>query len=151
MKDQLNFLPTLIENLREPLSRAFTAISAAAVLITVASCSSVEVPAGDDLKGTWRQTGAGYEQGRPVNWGNHIVVIEKASGQGFAGFKEYKRDGEQPQKEALNGVIGLDGNVLIVDEDGTFEGRFVGGKLRGQYAEVGGGDAAAINVELTRK
>lgn len=146
----MNFLPTQIQNFREPLTRAFTAASAAAVMITVASCASVEVPAGDDLKGTWSQTGAGYERGGPVTWENQTVVIEKATGQGFAGFKEYTREGEQPQKETVNGVIGLDGNVLIVDEDGTFNGRLVGGKLKGQYAEIGD-DAAAINVELTRK
>jgi len=54
------------------------------------------------------------------------------------------------QREVVNGVIGVNGDVLIVDDDGTFEGRLVDGKLQGQYAEVGD-DAAAINVELTRK
>lgn len=132
------------------MRRAFAFVCAAAVIITVASCSSVQVPTGEDLKGTWIQTGAGYEKGRPVTWENQTVVIEKADGQGFAGFKKYTREGEQPQREAVNGVIGLNGDVLIVDEDGKFEGRFVDGKLQGQYAETGD-DAAAINVELTRE
>ncbi|MBE35137.1 MAG: hypothetical protein CMI16_06235 [Opitutaceae bacterium] len=78
------------------------------------------------------------------------MVIEEASGQGFTGFKEYAREGEQPQMETVNGVIGVNGNILIVDDDGKFEGRLVDGKLQGQYAEVGD-DAAAINVVLTRK
>lgn len=151
MQEQFNFLPPRNQSPEAPLRRTFTVVCAAAVILIVASCSSVQVPTGEALKGTWIQTGAGYEKGRPVTWENQTVVIEKAKGQGFAGFKKYKREGEQPQRESVNGVIGLNGDVLIVDEDGTFKGRFVGGKkLQGQYAEIGD-DAAAINVELTRK
>jgi len=112
--------------------------------------ATASVPTGADLKGTWIQTGAGFEQGAPVTWENQTVVIEEASGQGFAGYKEYQGANEQPQKEAVNGVIGLDGSILIVDGDGTFQGRLSDGKLQGQYAEVGD-DAAAINVEISRK
>lgn len=125
---------------------------AVAVVVTVAACgsgSSVEVPTGEDLVGTWSQTGAGYENAVPVTWENQTVVIVEAQGQGFTGFKEYTREGELPQTEAVNGVIGVDGDVLIVDEDGTFVGRFVDGRLQGQYAETGA-DASAINVELAR-
>lgn len=131
---------------------ARTAITAV-VIITLASCgsdSSVAVPTGDDLEGTWIQEGAGYEDGEPVTWEDQTVVIEESEGQGFAGFKEYTRDGEQPQRETVNGVVGVDGDVLIVDEDGTFVGRFVDGRLVGQYAELGD-DTAAINVELVRE
>ncbi len=139
--------------MRRTISTAFAAVGAAALVITLAACgsdSSVQVPTGEDLKGTWAQSGAGYERGAPVTWENQTVVIEEADGQGFAGYKEYTQKGEQPKKEDVNGVVGPDGNVLIVDEDGTFRGRLVDGKLTGQYAEVGE-DAAAINVELARK
>ena len=149
----MNFLTNQIQRLAAPLKRSIAAVGGAAVIINFASCvtkSSIQVPTGEDLKGTWSQTGAGFEKGGPVTWENQAVVIEKADGQGFAGFKEYTREGERPQKESVNGVIGFNGDVLIVDEDGTFKGRLVGGKLQGQYAEIGG-DAAAINVELTRK
>lgn len=69
---------------------------------------------------------------------------------GFAGYKEYTREGEKPQKEIVNGVIGIDGNIVIVDDDGTFEGRLIDGKLQGQYVEVGE-DATAINLVISRK
>lgn len=54
------------------------------------------------------------------------------------------------QKEAVNSAIGPNGDILIVDNDGKFEGRLVDGKVQGQYAETGA-DAAAINVGLSRK
>jgi len=57
---------------------------------------------------------------------SRAIQLDKSDGQGLAGFKDYTRKGKQ-QKEAVNGVIGLDGNVLIVDEDGTFQGRLVDG------------------------
>ena len=146
----MNFIFTQIKKRLTTLSRSFAIAGVAVVIITATSCSSSQVPKGEDLKGTWSQTGAGYENGRPVTWENQTVVIEEASGQGFTGFKEYAREGEQPQKEPVNGVIGVNGNILIVDDDGKFEGRLVDGKLQGQYAEVGD-DAAAINIVLTRK
>jgi hypothetical protein len=129
------------------------AIGAATTIVAVAGCgaeSSESVPTGADLTGTWIQSGAGYEQGAPVVWENQTLVIESADGQGFTGFKEYTREGEQPQREAVNGVIGLDGNILIVDGDGRFDGRLTDGKLQGQYGESGA-DAAAINVEISRQ
>lgn len=125
----------------------------AAVISAVAGCganSSAPAPTGAELKGTWIQQGSGYENGDPVTWENQTVVIDEADGQGFAGFKEYTRDGGPPQKEIVSGVIGPDGDILIVDEDGRFEGRFVDGRMQGQYAEIGD-DATAINLELTRK
>jgi hypothetical protein len=120
------------------------------VLAGCATGTSAEVPTGEDLKGTWDQTGAGYEQGRPVTWEDQTLVIEEAKGQGFVGYKEYTREGEGPQREILNGVIGIDGEIVIVDEDGIFEGVLVDGKIQGQYVETGE-DHGAINVELTRK
>lgn len=120
------------------------------VLAGCATGTSEKVPTGGDLKGTWDQTGAGFEQGRYVTWQDQTLVIENAEGQGFSGFKEYTRDGEEPQKEIVNGVVGVDGEILIVDEDGIFDGRLVDGKILGQYVETGK-DHGAINVELTRK
>lgn len=134
------------------ISATVAAVGAGVVLTAVAGCgsdSSASVPTGADLKGTWSQSGAGFEKGVPVTWENQAVVIEKADGQGFAGFKEYTREGGKTQREAVNGVVGLDGNILFVDQDGKFEGRLIDGKLQGQYAEVGD-DAAAINVEIVR-
>jgi len=88
---------------------------------------------GAELEGTWNQSGVGYARGVRVTWENQTVVIEAADGQTFTGCKEYTRDGEQPQKEV-----------------GIFQGRLVDGKIQGQYAEIGD-DAAAINIELSRK
>ena len=117
-------------------------------MISLASCSLVQVPTGADLQGTWAQTGAGFERGRSVKWAQ-TVVIEKADGQGFAGFKQYTQDGGPTHRESINGVIGLDGHILFVDDDGTFRGRLIKGKLQGQYAEVGK-DPAAVNLTLQR-
>lgn len=134
------------------MKRMLSAIGAAALITIGAGCGteSSQVPTGADLKGTWVQTGAGYENGDSVTWENQTVVIDEADGQGFAGFKEYTREGGQPQKEVVNGVIGLDGEILMVDGDGRFEGRLIDDKLQGQYDEIGA-DGAAMNVELTRK
>lgn len=114
------------------------------------SNTTTKVPTGADLKGTWDQTGSGYERGRPVVWKDQTLVIEEAEGQGFGGFKEYHREGEEPQKEIVNGVVGFNGEIVMVDEDGFFEGRLVDGKILGQYVESGE-DHGAINVVLSRE
>lgn len=129
------------------------AVGAAVTVIVLAGCAtstSATVPTGADLQGTWAQSGAGFERGRHVTWNDQTLVIEGADGPGFVGFKEYTREGEEPQKEIVNGVVGVGGEIRIVDEDGFFEGRMVDGKILGQYVEIGD-DHAAINVELTRK
>lgn len=136
---------------------AFAFVGAASTIIATAGCSadsSTKVPTGADLKGTWIQAGDGYERGirvTPENKGfEATVVIAEADGQGFTGYKEYTDPGEKPQREVLHGVVGLDGDILITDEDGFFTGKLVDGKIRGQFAEIGN-DAAAINVELSRQ
>ena len=137
---------------------AFVVVSAAGAMIAVASgCStapSTSVPTGADLKGTWTQAGDGYEGGvrvTPENKGfEATVVIEQSDGQGFTGYKEHTDPGQKPQREQLNGVVGVDGDILITDEDGYFRARLVDGKIRGQYGEAGK-DGAAVNVELTRQ
>lgn len=136
----------------------FACVGVASAIIAVASgCnagSSTKVPTGADLKGTWTQSGDGYERGvrvTPENQGfTATVVIAEADGQGFTGYKEHTDPGEKPQKEVLHGVVGLDGDILITDEDGFFTGKLIDGKIRGQYAEIGK-DAAAINLELSRQ
>lgn len=141
----------------KPTISAFTCVSVAAVIAAASGCStkpSTKVPTGADLKGTWIQAGDGYERGvrvTPENKGfEATVVIADADGQGFTGYKEHTDPGEKPQKETLHGVIGLDGDILITDEDGFFTGKLVDGKIRGQYAETGK-DAAAMNMELSRQ
>ena len=137
---------------------ALACVGAASAVVALASgCSaapSITVPTGADLKGTWIQAGDGYERGvrvTPENKGfEATVVIAEADGQGFTGYKEHTDPGESPQREVVHGVIGLDGDILITDEDGFFTGKLVDGKIRGQYAEIGK-DAAAINVELSRQ
>lgn len=139
--------------MKPTIRTTLAAVGAAAAIAAVAGCSSnptATAPTGADLKGTWTQSGTGYENGVPVTWEGQTVVIEQAQGQGFTGFKEYTPEGGQPQKEVVNGVIGVDGAVLIVDEDGRFEGRLTDGKLQGQYAETSAEDATAMNVEMTR-
>lgn len=136
-------------------------VGAAAAIVAVAagcgadtSTSSTTVPTGADLKGTWVQDGDGYERGERVTPENQMaratVVIAEADGQGFTGYKEYTDPGEPPTKEMLYGVVGVDGDILITDEDGYFTGRLVDGKIRGQYAEIGN-DPAALNMELSRQ
>ncbi|WP_216900614.1 hypothetical protein [Synechococcus sp. CCY 9618] len=135
------------------ISSLFTAVSMAAAVTLGAGCQAnpaARVPSAGELKGTWAQTGTGYEQGRPVSWENQTLVVEEAEGQGFTGYKTYQREGEPAQKEVLNGVIAPNGDILITDEDGVFRGRFLDDTIQGQYAEVGA-DSAAINVQLTRK
>jgi hypothetical protein len=139
--------------MKSKLTVAFAAVGTAAMLTVVAGCGSSDstsVPTGADLQGTWSQSGSGYEAGNPVSWENQTIVIDKADGQGFAGYKEYTPAGGQPQKETLNGVIGVDGNILIVDEDGKFEGQLNGNTLQGQYSEVGD-DATAMNLEISKQ
>ncbi len=135
------------------MTRAALATLGAVAVLALGACSShssPSAPKGADLKGTWVQTGAGFEKGVPVTWVNQTVVIDKADGQGFAGYKEYTREGEAPQKEIVDGVIGPTGDILITDNDGIFRGSLVDGKIQGQYAETGD-DGAAMNVELTKK
>lgn len=127
-------------------------VGTAALIAALTGCGTdraAPAPTGADLKGTWVQQGTGYENGAPLTWENQTVVIDEADGQGFSGFKEYTREGQPPQKEIINGVIGPNGDILIVDEDGLFEGRLVDGRMQGQYAEIGD-DATAINLELSR-
>ena len=112
---------------------------------------SAKVPAAKDLIGTWAQTGAGFEEGKPVTWQDQTLVVEKAEGQGFAGFKEYDNEGEDPRKELVNGAVGVDGDIRIVDEDGFFVGRLVDGKIQRQYVEVKKGESQVLNVELVRQ
>lgn len=78
-------------------------------------------------------------------------MVEAAEGQAFAGFKEYHNEGEDPQKEAVNGAVGVNGDIRIVDEDGFFVGRLLDGKILGQYIEVKKGESQVLNVELARK
>ena len=74
----------------------------------------------------------------------------QAEEQGFAGFKEYEEGGE-PQKEILNGAVGVDGVIRIADEDGFIVGRLFDGKILGQYVEVVKGESQVLNVEYVRK
>ena len=129
------------------------AVGAAVTVSVLAGCAgdtSADVPTGADLEGSWDQTGVGYEMGSPVTWTEQTLVIEEAEGQGFGGFKEYTPDGEEPQKEIVSGVVGVDGEIKMVDEDGFFEGRMVEGKILGLYVESGA-DNGAVNVELSRE
>ena len=74
----------------------------------------------------------------------------QAEDQGFAGFKEYEEGGE-PQKEILNGAVGIDGAIRIADEDGFIVGRLFDGKILDQYVEVVKGESQVLNVEYVRK
>jgi hypothetical protein len=145
----MNHLPIQSRILLSLVKLSVSATGAIALVISLASCASMQVPTGDDLKGTWAQTGGGFERGRSVKW-SQTVVIEKADGQGFAGFKKYSQNGGPTQQEAINGVVGVDGHVLFVDDDGMFQGRFINGMIMGQYAEVGK-DATAVNLVLKRQ
>lgn len=134
-------------------SKIATVVAVFGAMAGAAGCgadNSTRVPAADDLRGAWTQSGVGYEQGQRVTWDNQKVVIEAVDGQSFTGFKEYTREGEATQKEIINGVIGFDGDIMMTDEDGFFEGRLIDGKVKGHYAEVGD-DAAAIIVELSKQ
>lgn len=126
-------------------------LATAGVVSGCASGSSDKVPAAKDLMGTWAQTGAGFEEGKPVTWKDQKLVVDQAEGQGFAGFKEYHNEGEDPQREAVNGAVGVDGEIRIADDDGFFVGRLVDGKILGQYVEVQKGESQVLNVELVRK
>lgn len=135
--------------MKPTISAVFGAAVTVAVLVGCTTGTAEKVPTGADLKGTWDQTGFGYELGKAATWEDQTVVIEGAEGQGFGGFKEYL-EGEGLKREIINGVVGVDGEILIVDEDGIFEGRLVDGKIVGRYAETGA-EHGAINVELVRK
>jgi hypothetical protein len=139
--------------MKRTLATALAIVGAATAVTVVAGCgsdSSAEVPTGADMRGTWIQSGSGYEQGKPVTWSNQILVVEEAEGQGFTGYKEYTPEGKPTQRETINGAIAPNGDILITDEDGHIEGTLSNGMLSGQYAEIGD-DAAAVNVELTKK
>lgn len=125
----------------------------AAIVGVAAGCSrdsGNRIPTGAELKGTWNQTGAGYEGGVLDTDLDRKIVITAADGQGFTGFKEHSKPGATAQKETLNGVVGVDGDILMTDDDGFFRGRLVDGKIQGQYAEVGK-DSAALNIVLEKQ
>lgn len=134
------------------LTITMAATLAAASITIAAGCGgdSAQVPTAADLKGTWTQKAAGFEQGKAVTWSNQTIVIDTVDSQGFAGFKEYTPPGGSPQREAINGVIAPDGDILITDEDGFIEGTYADGVITGQYAETGA-DSAAMNVTITKK
>jgi hypothetical protein len=130
-----------------------TALAAVLTIGAVSGCgagTSAKVPDAKDLIGTWAQTGAGFREGKPVTW-ETTVVVETVEGQGFTGFKEYDNEGEDPQKEVVNGAVGVNGDIRIADEDGLFVGRLVDGKIVGQHVEVSKGESQVLNVELVRK
>ena len=130
------------------------AVTCAAALITVAagcgSSSSAEVPTGADMKGTWTSTGSGYENGKAVTWQSSTIIIDKAVGQAFSGNEKYTASGGVVFKEPIQGVIAPDGDILIVEEDGFYEGNLENGVFTGEYAEIGD-EPTAMNVTLTKK
>lgn len=135
------------------LTIAMAATLAAASITIAAGCGgdSAQVPTGADMKGSWAQAGTGFEKGAPITWDNRdAVVIDKADGQSFGGYKQYTPPGGTPQRERVNGVIAPDGDILITDEDGFLEGTYADGVITGQYAETGA-DNSAVNVTLTKK
>lgn len=133
------------------ISTAFAALLTAGAVSGCGADTSAKAPAAKDLIGTWAQTGAGFEEGKPVTWKDQTLVVEAAEGQGFTGFKEYDNEGEDPQKEVVNGAVGVNGEIRIVDEDGFFVGRLVDAKILGQYIEVKKGESQVLNVELVRQ
>ncbi len=138
------------------LTASIAALAAAASITIAAGCGSsdsAEVPTGADMKGTWVQTATGYDNGKLDSWkgdaaGN--IVFDKASGQSFTGYKTYTPPEGGAVKETMQGVIAPDGDILITDEDGFFEGTLENGTFTGQYAEMGA-DSAAMNVTWTKK
>lgn len=139
--------------MKKTLLTAAAATLAAASITIAAGCGgdSAQVPTGADMKGKWAQAGTGFEKGAPITWDTRdAVVIDKAEGQSFGGYKQYTPPGGTPQRETVNGVIAPDGDILITDEDGFFEGTYADGVITGQYAETGA-DNAALNVTLTKQ
>lgn len=137
--------------MKTQISVALAALLTACVVSGCGADKPAKVPAAKDLIGTWAQTGAGFEEGKPVTWKDQTLVVEAAEGQGFTGFKEYHNAGEDPHREVVNGAIGVNGDGRITDEDGFFVGRLVDGKIQGQYVEVSKGESQVLNVELVRK
>ena len=139
------------------LLASVAALAAAASITIAAGCGSssdtAEVPTGADMKGTWVQTATGYDNGKLDSWkgdaaGN--IVFDKASGQSFTGYKTYTPPEGGAVKETMQGVIAPDGDILITDQDGFYEGTLENGTFTGQYAESGS-DATALNVTWTKK
>lgn len=130
------------------------AVTCAAALITVAagcgSSSSAEVPTGADMKGTWTSTGSGYQDGKVETWVRGTIIIDKAVGQAFSGNEKYTASGGVVVSETIQGVIAPDGDILIVEEDGFYEGTLENGVFTGQYAEMGD-EPTAANVTMTKK
>ena len=124
-------------------------IGMAILLMSGCAGASGAAVVGSDFKGTWIQNGAGFEKGQSIVWVDQTVVIETADGAGFAGFKEFTRDGVA-QRETLNGVVGVDGQIHISDDDGFYQGRFENGAFVGTYVETGE-DSTVMNVTLTRE
>ncbi len=130
------------------------AVTCAAALITVAagcgSSSSAEVPTGADMKGTWTSMYSGYAVGKAVTWPPSTIIIDKAVGQAFSGNEKYTTSGGVVFREPTQGVIAPDGDILIIQEDGFYEGTLENGVFTGQYAEIGD-EPVAMNVTLTKK
>lgn len=138
------------------LLTSIAALAAAASITIAAGCGSSDsasVPTGADMKGTWVQTATGYDNGELDSWkgaaaGN--IVFDKASGQSFTGYKTYTPPEGGPVKETMQGVIAPDGDILITDQDGFYEGTLENGTFTALYAETGD-DATARNVTWTKK
>jgi len=103
------------------------------------------------MKGSWAQAGSGFEKRAPITWNDRdAMVIDKADGRAFSGYQQYTPPGGTPQREVVNGVIAPDGDILVTDEDGFFEGTYSDGMITRQYAETGA-DNSAVNVTFTKK
>ena len=134
------------------IAATIAALGAAATMAVAAGCGSDSgsVPTGEDMKGAYTSAGTGYEQGKALSWTGATMVIDMANGQAFAGTKSYV-DGEgNKQSYAVNGVIDAEGDILITEPDGFFEGTYADGVITGQYAEVGD-TAQAVNATFTKR
>lgn len=134
--------------------RASIAALAVAASITIAGCGgseSADVITGADMKGTWAQTGTGYQSGKLTKWGTARITFDQADGQTFGGYKTFTpNDGGAPVKRTMQGVISPDGEILITDSDGFYEGTVENGVFTGDYAEMGD-DAAAMSITMTKQ
>ncbi len=135
------------------LTTALGVTCAAALLTVAAGCgsgSSAEVPTGADMKGTWTSMGSGYQNGKAETWLSSTIIIDKAVGQAFSGNQKYTHSGGVVLRETIQGVIAPDGDILIIEEDGFYEGTLENGVFTGQYAEMGD-EPTAMNVTMTKK
>lgn len=129
---------------------ASVALAASGALLFSACSSGSSSVSGQQMVGTWAGTNSGYVVNDAFVTQETKLVVERAEGQAFAGYKEWTEADGTTASQEIKGVVTPEGRVFIVEEDAVLEATLSGSEITGVYAETGE-DHAAFAVALTKQ